>query len=43
MTWEFRVIAMAICTSAAAILAWRKTDGWGWFLFVGFVAVVANP
>jgi uncharacterized membrane protein HdeD (DUF308 family) len=40
---ELRITGLVVCASIAGVLAWRKTDGWGWFLFIGFVALVANP
>lgn len=42
MSVELRMAALAVCTVTAGLLAWRKTEGWGWFLFIGFVALVAN-
>ena len=31
------MIPSAICFIIAAILAVKERDGWGWFLFVGFL------
>jgi len=31
-----------ICVIAAATLAFRQLDGWGWFLFVGFILVYGD-
>jgi len=39
---DVRWMAVAACIVAAAVLAWRKTPGWGWFLFVGFIAAITN-
>lgn len=34
------LLAPLACVISAAVLAWNKTDGWGWFLFV---AVMIAP
>ena len=43
MSWE---VAKWLCAGAlgswAAILAWRRTEGWGWFLFVAFVVAMSG-
>lgn len=28
---------MLVLVGIAAVLAYRKTDGWGWFLLIAFV------
>jgi hypothetical protein len=35
--------AAVFCVVVAAVLAWRKTQGWGWFLFIGFFVFVSIP
>jgi len=35
-------IVAIVCLAAAGVLAYEQLDGWGWFLFVGFLLSVTN-
>jgi hypothetical protein len=38
---EWRVLLMVVLYGAAVTLAFMKTPGWGWFLFVAFMITPA--
>lgn len=42
MSETFRWGAVAFLSIIAAVLAWRKTEGWGWFLFIAFIVLMSN-
>ena len=36
------IITPTICVILAGVLAFRRTEGWGWFLFVAFILGVGG-
>lgn len=38
----YLTLTPAICAVAAAVLAWGRRDGWGWFLFVALLTYPAG-
>lgn len=39
LLFAIRLALVAVCFGVSAFLAFRRTEGWGWFLFVGFLLV----